>query len=164
MKKVLIVLMCVGIMLISLLSQTAEEKEKKAADSSQEQAAMEKEKGELKRQWENLRSFELELEQRAIVLENERKELDRREKAFAERLVSESVNKQTIESYENIDPEQAAPLIVALFKENEDITVLLMRKMTPKKAGKIMEAVIPLAPDIATDLAKKTLTYYTEKK
>ena len=144
--------------------QEITEKEKVGDDLMKERAAIEKEKAELKRQWDDLKSFQIELEQRATALEEEKKKLQEKQEQFKREMENESLSKKVIESYESVDPEQAAPLVISLFKENEDLAVLLMRKMTPKKAGKIMEAMIPLDRDLSTRLAENTLTYYTEKK
>ncbi len=164
MKRAGLFLLLPALVLISLLAQSPENKEPVGEDLSKERAAIETEKRDLKRQWDDLKSFQLELEQRSVNLDKERKILDEREKLLNDRLETESVNKQTIESYQSIDPEQAAPLIISLFKEDDRLTALLMRKMDSKKAGKIMEAMIPMDPDISTRLAHKVLTFYTENK
>jgi flagellar motility protein MotE (MotC chaperone) len=106
----------------------------------------------------------MELDQRAAAMEAFKKDLDEREKLLTQRFENESVNKQVIESFENIDPEQAAPLLMALFKEDETLTALLLRRMAAKKAGKILEAMIPLDPELSTRLSQKILTFYSDRK
>lgn len=162
MKKTILLAITLGLCLAALSAQTPGKKPAAAADSSKERAAIEAERADLQRQWADLKSFQLELEQRALSLEKDKKNLEEREKGFKQRLEAESVNKSIIESYESIDPEQAAPLIISLFKEDETLTVLLMRKMTPKKAGKIMEAMILLDRDISTRLAQQVLSFYSK--
>jgi len=164
MKRTGLFFFLLSVVMISVLAQSTEKKEITGEDLMKERALMAAEKEEIKRERDDLKSFQLELEQRALDLEKLKKEIDEQEKVFQQRLQSESVNKQTIESYQSIDPEQAAPLIIALFKEDETLTALLMRKMDSKKAGKIMEAMIPVDPDISTRLAYKALTFYSEKK
>lgn len=163
-KWILIVFFFLVLIARSGLSQENQNSGQGADDLARDREAMEKEKAAIKRQWDDLKSFQIELEQRAAELEKEKKLLDEKRELFRLQLENESVNKKVIESYESIDPEQAAPLLISLFKENEDLAVLLMRKMTPKKSGKIMEAMIPLDRELSTRLTQRTLTYHTEKK
>jgi hypothetical protein len=149
---------------VLLAAQGVEKKETESDSAARQRVAMEAEKAEIKRQWDNLKSFQMELDQRAAAMEAFKKDLDEREKLLTQRFENESVNKQVIESYENIDPEQAAPLLMALFKEDETLTALLLRRMAAKKAGKILEAMIPLDPELSTRLSQKILTFYSDRK
>ena len=80
--------------------------------------------------------------------------------AAHERVQDRIVNRQTIETYENIDPEQAAVLMKNLYAKDSELAVIIMRKISGKKAGKILEAMIPLDSEISTQLAKEALDYY----
>jgi flagellar motility protein MotE (MotC chaperone) len=70
------------------------------------------------------------------------------------------VDRQTIETYENIDPEQAAVLIKNLYLTDSKLATLIMRKIAGKKAGKILEAMIPIDKETSTRLAEETLNFY----
>lgn len=164
MNKVMLGLLALMLGLLFLGAQNDEKKVDKNDGASELLAKLEAEKAEIKRQWDNLKSFQIELDQRAATLETLRNAIEEREKRLNQRIVDESVNKQTVESYESIDPEQAAPLLIALFKEDENLTALLFRKMAAKKAGKILEAMIPLDQDLSTRLSQKILTYFSDKK
>ena len=108
----------------------------------------------------NLKAFEADLEQKYNDYLLKKKTLEDREKVFNERVQDKMVDRQTIETYENIDPEQAAILMKNLYGKDTESAVLIMRKIAGKKAGKILEAMIPLDSEISTQLAKETLDYY----
>ena len=59
-----------------------------------------------------------------------------------------------------LEPEQAAILIKNLHKENTSMAILVIRKISGKKAGKIIEALIPMDPVTATQLAKAALDQF----
>jgi flagellar motility protein MotE (MotC chaperone) len=108
----------------------------------------------------NLKVFEADLEQRYNEYLLKAKKLEERERVFSEQVQDRIVNRQTIETYENIDPEQAAILMKNLYAKDTELAVLIMRKIAGKKAGKILEAMIPLDSEISTQLAKESLDYY----
>lgn len=108
----------------------------------------------------NLKVFEADLEQRYNDYLLKVKELEVREKVFREQVEDRMVNRQTIETYENIDPEQAAVLMKNLYAKDSELAVIIIRKISGKKAGKILEAMIPLDSEISTQLAKEALDYY----
>lgn len=108
----------------------------------------------------NLKAFEADLEQKYNEYLLKAKKLEEREKVFNEQVEDKMVNRQTIETYENIDPEQAAVLMKNLYAKDRELAVLIMRKIAGKKAGKILEALIPLDSEISTQLAKESLDYY----
>ena len=108
----------------------------------------------------NLNAFEADLEQKYNEYLLKAKKLEEREKAFNERVQDKMVNRQTIETYENIDPEQAAVLMKNLYAKDRELAVLILRKIAGRKAGKILEAMIPLDSEISTQLAKESLDYY----
>ncbi|MGD2090876.1 MAG: hypothetical protein PVH61_32180 [Candidatus Aminicenantes bacterium] len=108
----------------------------------------------------NLNAFEADLEQNYNEYLLKAKKLEEREKAFNERVQDKMVNRQTIETYENIDPEQAAVLMKKLYAKDRELAVLILRKIAGRKAGKILEAMIPLDSEISTQLAKESLDYY----
>jgi flagellar motility protein MotE (MotC chaperone) len=108
----------------------------------------------------NLKVFEADLEQKYNEYLLKAKKLEERERVFNERVQDRIVNRQTIETYENIDPEQAAVLMKNLYAKDSELAVIIMRKIAGKKAGKILEAMIPLDSEISTQLAKEALDYY----
>jgi hypothetical protein len=55
-------------------------------------------------------------------------------------------------------------LMLNLFKKDQKQAALLLRKMTGKKSGKILEAMIQLDPEISTLLAKEPIDFYNPGK
>jgi flagellar motility protein MotE (MotC chaperone) len=134
--------------------------QKMLTELQKEQQLLEKERKRLEEYERNLKAFEAELEQKYTEYLRKAKELEGKEKIFNERVQDKMVDRQTIETYENIDPEQAAILMKNLYIKDTDLAVLIMRKIAGKKAGKILEAMIPLDKEISTQLAKESLDYY----
>jgi flagellar motility protein MotE (MotC chaperone) len=125
-----------------------------------EQQLLVEERKRLQEYERNLKVFEDDIEQKYNEYLLKAKKLDEREKVFNEQVQDKMVNRQTIETYENIDPEQAAILMKNLYAKDAELAVLIMRKIAGKKAGKILEAMIPLDSEISTQLAKESLDYY----
>lgn len=125
-----------------------------------ERQLLEEKRKRLEEYERNLKAFEAELEQKNNQYLQKAKELAEKTKAFNKQVGDKIVNRQTIETYENIDPEQAAVLIKNLYAKDAELVVLIMRRISGKKAGKILEAMIPLDSEISTRLAKEALDYY----
>jgi flagellar motility protein MotE (MotC chaperone) len=125
-----------------------------------EQQSLAEERKRLEEYERNLKIFEADLEKRYNEYLLKAKKLEERERIFNEQVQDRMVNRQTIETYENIDPEQAAILMKNLYTRDTELAVLIMRKISGKKAGKILEAMIPLDSEISTQLAKESLDYY----
>jgi flagellar motility protein MotE (MotC chaperone) len=125
-----------------------------------EQQFLAEERKRLQEYERNLKIFEADLEQRYNEYLLKAKKLAERERIFNEQVLNRMVNRQTIETYENIDPEQAAVLMKNLYAKDKELAVIIMRKISGKRAGKILEAMIPLDSEISTQLAKKSLEYY----
>ncbi|MGE5343615.1 MAG: hypothetical protein ACM3SY_19270 [Candidatus Omnitrophota bacterium] len=132
-----------------------------------EQQMLEQQKKQLDEYERNLKAFEAELDrknndyfQKLRDLQVQADALKAKEEAFNKKLEDKSVDRQTIETYENIDPEQAAVLLKNLFDKDSRMAVSIMRKISGKKAGKILEAMIPLDKEASTRLAKETIDYY----
>ncbi|MCP5106258.1 MAG: hypothetical protein GY950_22925, partial [bacterium] len=102
-----------------------------------EQALVEKEKQRLAQLQQNLKSFEDELDKRNNEYLRKSKELAAKEEAFQTKLEGRMVDRQVIETYESIDPEQAAILMKNLYGKDQELATLVMRKIAGKKAGKI---------------------------
>ena len=120
-----------------------------------EQQLLVEERKRLQEYERNLKVFEDDIEQKYNEYLLKAKKLDEREKVFNEQVQDKMVNRQTIETYENIDPELAAILMKNLYAKDTELAVLIMRKIAGKKAGKILEAMIPLDSEISTQLAKE---------
>lgn len=129
-----------------------------------EQQLLEQERRRLEQYERNLKTFEAELDQKYNDFLLKEKKLKEREESFTKKLEEKTVDRQVIETYENIDPEQAAILLKNLYSKDSQLAVLLMRKISGKKAGKILEAMIPVDREISTQLAKETLNYYKPDK
>jgi flagellar motility protein MotE (MotC chaperone) len=125
-----------------------------------EQRFLAEERKRLQEYERNLKVFEADLEQRYNEYLLKAKKFEERERVFSEQVQDRIVNRQTIETYENIDPEQAAILMKNLYAKDTELAVIIMRKISGKKAGKILEAMIPLDSEISTQLARESLDYY----
>ncbi|MCP5051404.1 MAG: hypothetical protein GY940_29830 [bacterium] len=149
---------------VSAQSQADRNLQKKMLDELQkEQRLIEAERQRLNQYELNLKNFELELDKRNNEFLQKEKKLKEQQAEFDKKLEDKSVDRQTIETYESIDPEQAAILIKNLYIKDGPLATMLMRKIAGKKAGKILEAMIPLDREVSTQLAKKTLDYYKPK-
>ncbi len=125
-----------------------------------EQQLIEEERRRLRQYEQNLKNFEAELDRKNNEFLKKEKDLKQKQDAFNKKLEDKTVDRQTIETYEAIDPEQAAVLIKNLYIKDSQLATLVMRKIAGKKAGKILEAMIPIDREVSTQLAKKTLDYY----
>ncbi|UCH95541.1 MAG: hypothetical protein JSV88_01475 [Candidatus Aminicenantes bacterium] len=142
-------------------AQTGKDISQKVLEELQkEQQHLERERRRLEEYERNLKIFEAELERKYNEYLLKAKEVEEKEKVFNERVRGKIVDRQTIETYENIDPDQAAVLMKNLYAKDPELAVLIMRKIAGRKAGKILEAMIPLDREISTRLAKESLDYY----
>lgn len=134
--------------------------QKMFAEFQKEQKLLENEKQRLQQYEATLRQFEAELDQKLTDLLAREKTLKENEDAFDKKMEGRMVDRQVIETYENIDPEQASTLLKNLYVKDKKLAVLVLRKIAGKKAGKILEAMIPKDAEISTALAKEALDYY----
>jgi hypothetical protein len=108
----------------------------------------------------SLKSYEIELSQKNQNYLADSKKLKGQKEEFQKKVDAKVIDKQIIETYENIDPAQSARLILNLYKKDANLTTLLLRRLSGRKAGKILEQMIVLNPETAALLAKKTLETY----
>ncbi len=108
--------------------------------------------------------FEKDLEKKNKDNQKGLKEIENREKALQKKIDDLSFDKQIIETYETVDAEQAARLILDLYKKDPVQVARLMRRLPGEKAGEVLNAMIVLEPDNAAILAKKVLDYYKVEK
>ena len=134
--------------------------QKMLQELQREQLILEQKRKQLEEYERNLKIFEAELEQRYNDYLLKDKELKAKEESFARKLEVKIVNRQTVEMYENIDPEQAAVLLKNLYSKDSKLAVLIMRKISGRKAGKILEAMLLIDKEISTQLAKDSLEFY----
>jgi hypothetical protein len=127
---------------------------------NQEKTTMETRRTELDRLESSLRTFQSELDQRAQALTQQEAQLKKREEEFATRVDAKSLDRKMIETFEAIDPDQGAILILNLQRRDATQAAVLLRRMTGKKAGKLLESLIQLDPAAATELAKGSLDLY----
>lgn len=137
--------------------------QKMLTEFRREQQLLAQEKKRLEEYELNLKKWEAELDRKYSDYLQRLKILEEREEAFAKRVEDRVVNRQVIETYENIDPEQAAVLIRNLYSKDKWLAALILRKISGRKAGKILEAMIPLDKETSTLLAKEALDYYRPK-
>ena len=128
-----------------------------------EQALLETEKAKLDQTRRNLENFKADLDKRYSEYLVKAKDLAEKEEAFQGKMEAKMVDRQIIETYQNIDSEQAAILIKNLYAKDHALATLVMRRIEGKKAGKILEALIPIAPETSTRLAEEALNYYKPK-
>lgn len=128
-----------------------------------EQVLIEKEKQKLDQTRRNLESFKDDLDKRYSEYIQKTKDLAEKEEEFRSKIEGRMVDRQIIDTYQNIDPEQAAILIKNLYVEDHELATLVMRRIDGKKAGKILEALIPIDPDTSTKLAEEALNYFKPK-
>jgi flagellar motility protein MotE (MotC chaperone) len=134
--------------------------QKMLTELRRERQLLEQEKKRLQEYELNLEKWEAELDRRYSDYLQRLKVLEEREGAFAKRVEDRVVNRQVIETYENIDPEQAAVLIRDLYSEDKWLAALILRKISGRRAGKILEAMIPLDRETSVQLAREALDYY----
>jgi uncharacterized protein YxeA len=125
-----------------------------------EQGLVAQERLRLDQKQRNLTAFETELNKKHDEYLARKADLEQKEKVFNEKVEGRMVDRQTIETYENIDPEQAAVLIKNLYLRDSKLATLIMRKIAGKRAGKILEAMIPIDKETSTRLAEETLNFY----
>ena len=131
-----------------------------AAQLTLEREKLKKKEAELNRYRQNLESFESDLNKRYSEYLQKLAALEKREKDFNQKVEDTSLDQKTIESYENIDPEQAALLMQEMYKNDPKLPPLIIRKIAGKKAGKIIEALIELNTVVSAKLAKDVIDYY----
>lgn len=142
---------------------TQDVRENMLGELQREREAVVQEKDRLEQLRRNLENFQAELNLKYDEYLQKTKELARLEEEFKKKVEGRLVDRQTLETYESIDPEQSAILMKNLYGKDPALATLLMRKITGKKAGKILEAMIPLDAEISTQLARDTLDFYKPK-
>lgn len=138
----------------------AEKSDKLLKELQREQALVQQERQVLEQKERSLKAFQDELDKQHNQYLINKKKLEDLEKVFNEKVEAKMVDRQTIETYENIDAEQAAVLIKNLYLKDSSLATLIMRKIAGKKAGKILENMIPIDKAVATSIAEDTLTFY----
>ncbi len=98
-----------------------------------------------------LRQLEQRLTTLQATLDKDRSDLATREKAVQEALakvanlkVRPEIDPQIIRTYEAMDPTAGAQAMKELAGQNMEVAVALLAGMTPKKAGKLMDALAVL--------------------
>ncbi len=97
-----------------------------------EQQFLAEERKRLEEYERNLEIFAADLEQKYNEYLLKAKKLAGRERVFNQQVQDRIVNRQTIETYENIDPEQAAILMKNLYSKDTELAVIIMRKISGK--------------------------------
>lgn len=175
-KMILILLLVLAVaapVVFYLFSDTtvkaeAEKVDKTLVDSmlnelQKEQALMEHEKQRLVEQQRNLKNFESELDKRYSEYVQREQQLAAKEIEFNNKVDMRIVDRQTIETYESIDSEQAAVLLRNLYEKDPGLATLVIRKISGKRAGRILEAMIPIDREVSTKIAQDALNYYRIK-
>jgi flagellar motility protein MotE (MotC chaperone) len=125
-----------------------------------EQGRLEQEKKRLAEYERSLKEWEAELDRKYGEYLERLKVLEEREEAFNKKVDDRVVDRQVIEMYENIEPEQAAVLIRNLYSGDNRLAVLILRKIAGRKAGRILEAMVLIDKETALRLAREALDYY----
>jgi len=176
-KKTIVLSIILGFVLVYFIFARSEtDKEKTEAEKivtqkvldelKQERANLKKKEVALDKYKENLESFEIDLNKKYDDYLKKKNDLEKREKAFNKKVEDARLDSKTIESYENIDPEQAALLMQEMYKKDPKLPPLIIKKISGKKAGKIIEALIELDTKTSAQLAKDVIDYfkYEEKR
>ncbi len=127
---------------------------------SLERDLLKKKETNLDKYKQNLESFEADLNKRYDEYLKKKKALEDLEKAFKKKVDDATLDAKIIESYENIDPEQAALLMQEMYKKDKKLPPIILRKISGKKAGKIIEALIELDTPTSAALAKDVINYF----
>lgn len=128
-----------------------------------ERALMEQEKQRLAEQQRNLKKFESELDKKYTEYLRKAQQLADKEEEFNNKVELRSVDRQTMETYESIDSEQAAVLLKNLYSKDPSLVILVMRKISGRRAGKILEAMILIDKELSVKIAQESLNYYRVK-
>lgn len=176
-KKMLVILLLVlavaAPVVFYLFSETnvkaeAEKVDKNLVDGmmnelQEERALLEHEKQKLLEQQRNLKNFESELDKRYSEYLQREQQLAAKEADFNNKVDMRTVDRQTIETYESIDSEQAAVLLKNLYERDPELATLIIKRIPGKKAGRILEAMIPIDREVSTKIAQDALNYYRIK-
>jgi flagellar motility protein MotE (MotC chaperone) len=125
-----------------------------------ERSALQARQAGLDEQAGQLRVYADELERRGNELQARVAALKKQEDEFVARVAAKALDRQMIETFESVDPDSAAVLMLKLFTRDPQTASQLMRRLTGKKAGKILEAMVGLDAEAATSLAKSTIDAY----
>jgi flagellar motility protein MotE (MotC chaperone) len=125
-----------------------------------ERQALDARKAELDDQASQLRVFEVELERRNGEWKTRMDALKKQEDDFTARIEAKAIDRQMIETFESVDPDSAAVLMLKLYGRDAKTAALILRKLSGKKAGKILEAMVTLDAETATSLARETIDAY----
>lgn len=128
-----------------------------------ERALVEQEKQRLAEHQRGLKNFESELDKKYSEYLRKAQLLADKEIEFNSKVDLRSVDRQTVETYESIDSEQAAVLLRNLYKKDATLAILIIRKISGKRAGRILEAMILIDKDVSTQIAQDALNYYRPK-
>ncbi|HNX98797.1 MAG TPA: hypothetical protein PKK12_14065 [Candidatus Aminicenantes bacterium] len=134
--------------------------QKLLAEIGRDRTAIEVRRAELDRLESSLRTFQSELDRRAEGLTQQEARLKKMESDLNDKMLAKAIDRKMIETFEAIDPDQGAVLLLNLMHKDAPMAQLLIRKMTGKKAGKILESLIQLDPAAATDLAKGSIDLF----
>ncbi len=175
-KMIMILLLVLAVaapVVFYLFSETsvkaeAEKVDKTLVDSmlnelQKEQALMEHEKQKLAEQQRNLKNFESELDKRYSEYLRREQQLVAKEAEFNNKVDLRIVDRQTIETYESIDSEQAAVLLRNLYEKDPMLATLIIKRISGKRAGRILEAMVPIDREVSTKIAQDALNYYRLK-
>lgn len=146
----------------------AEKVDKNLVDSmlnelQEERALLENEKQKLADQQGKLKSFESELDTRYSEYLRREQQLAAKEAEFNNKVDMRIADRQTIETYESIDSEQAAVLLKNMYEKDPELATLIIKRISGKKAGRILEAMIPIDREVSTKIAQDALNYYRIK-
>jgi chromosome segregation ATPase len=139
---------------------------------SKKEKALEDEKTRLeaehKKELERLQALEKAGEEkRAKEIEKLREEHARELAKIKEEPVKKkpliTVDEQLIRTYEAMTPAAAARALAALASTNSEVAAILLASMTPKKAAKLLDQLVPLEPKLAGDMSERVGTRTKEE-
>lgn len=130
------------------------------SELERERNRIEEERRHMDQMKSNLKNFELALDKKYEEYRREVKVLEAQQQEFQELLNRKAIDRQVVETYESIDETEAAKLVLDLYEKDQELATLLLRSISGRKAGKIVEEMILLNRRTAAELAKKTLEVY----
>ena len=83
------------------------------------------------------------------------REIERLKEESAKAKAVVSVSEQLVRTYEAMTPVAAATALKELAQTNMDVAILLTASMTPKKAARVLDQLVPLDAKMAGDISEK---------
>ncbi len=118
---------------------------------------------ELQNYEENLKNYEQSLKEKSLEIKKKIAFLKKEQKEFKELIEKKIFDRQTISTYEAMENEQAATIIMNMYKKDPDLACRLIRKMPGDKSGEILNSMTIMDKELSTEIATKALKFFKPK-